>query len=84
MNCIEHYRARLLREHELSHDAWAYVLPFVPGFGVIILARAFHGRPLSQVAILTALAISMFVVVLWIIARGRRTIEGEIAALEGE
>lgn len=84
MNCIEHYRARLLRERELSHDAWAYVLPFVPGFGVIILARAFQGRPSSQVAISIALAIIMFAVVLWVIARGRRAIEREIAALAGQ
>ena len=84
MSCIEYYRARLLRERELSHDAWAYVLPFVPGFGVIILARAFQGRPSSQVAALMVLAIIMFAMVLWVIARGRRTIEREIAALAGE
>jgi hypothetical protein len=34
--------------------------------------------------VLIALAIIMFAVVLWIIARGRRTIEREIAALAGE
>jgi cbb3-type cytochrome oxidase subunit 3 len=84
MSCVEHYRAKLVRERELSHDAWAYVLPFVPGFGVIILPRAFQGRTSSQVAVLIALAIIMFAVVLWIIARGRRTIEREIAALAGE
>lgn len=84
MSCVEHYRARLLRERELSHDAWAYVLPFVPGFGVIVLSRAFQGRPSSQVAVLIALAIIMFAMVLWVIARGRRRIEREIAALAGE
>jgi hypothetical protein len=84
MSCVEHYRARLVRERELSRDAWAYVLPFVPGFGEIILSRAFQGRPSSQVAVLIALAIIMFAVVLWVIARGRRTIEREIEALAGE
>jgi hypothetical protein len=84
MSCVDHYRARLVRERELSHDAWAYVLPFVPGFGVIILSPAFQGRTSSQVAVLIALAVIMFAVVLWTIARGRRTIEREIAALAGE
>jgi hypothetical protein len=72
-SCIEHYRARLLRQRELSRDAWAFILPFVPGFGLIILGRAFEGRPTSQVAVLIAVAISVFAAVLWAIARGRRT-----------
>ena len=83
-SCIEHYRARLLRQRELSRDAWAFILPFVPGFGLIILGRAFEGRPTSQVAALIAVAVSIFGAVLWAIARGRRTIEREIDALVGE
>src|SRR5688572_27883674 len=83
-NCIEHYRARLLRQRDLSRDAWAFILPFVPGFGLIILGRAFEGRPTSQVAALIAVAIGLFAAVLWTIVRGRRTIEREIAALTRE
>jgi hypothetical protein len=83
-SCIEHYRARLLRQRELSRDAWAFILPFVPGFGLIIVGRAFEGRPASQVALLIAVAVAIFAAVLWTIARGRRTIEREIDALTGE
>jgi hypothetical protein len=83
-SCIEHYRARLLRQRELSRDAWGFVLPFIPGFGLIILARAFEGRPPLHVAALIALAITLFASVLWTIARGRRTIERDITALVGE
>jgi hypothetical protein len=84
VSCIEHYRAQLLRQRELSHDGWTYILPFVPGIGLVILARAFEGRPPAQVAALIALAFIMFGAVLWIIARGRRRIEREIAAIAGE
>jgi hypothetical protein len=74
----------LLRQRELSRDAWAFILPFVPGFGLIIVGRAFEGRPTSQVALLIAVAVGIFAAVLWTIARGRRTIEREIDALTGE
>jgi len=83
-SCLEHYRARLLRQRELSRDAWAFILPFVPGFGLIIVGRAFEGRPTSQVALLIAVAVGIFAAVLWTITRGRRTIEREIDALTGE
>lgn len=84
VSCIEHYRARLLRQRDLSRDVWAVILPFVPGFGLIIVGRALEGRPPLQVAALIAVAFAMFAGVLWTIVRGRRTIEREIAAIAGE
>jgi hypothetical protein len=84
VSCVEHYRARLMRQRELSRDVWAYILPFVPGFGLIIVGRAFEGRPSSQVALLVGVAVAMFAGVLWTVARGARTLEREIADLDGE
>ena len=52
--------------------AWTFVLPFVPGFGLIIFGRALEGRPASQVVALIVVAVAMFVGVLWTIARGVR------------
>lgn len=81
-SCIEHYRSRLMRERDLSRDGWKFVMPFVPGFALILAGRAIEGRPASQVAILIALAIAMLGGALWVIARGGRQIEREIAELD--
>ena len=81
-NCLEHYRSRLLRQRDLSRDGWKYFLPFVPGLGLIIVGRALEGRPASQVVILTAFAMMIFVAVLWVTIRSTRKLEREIAALE--
>jgi hypothetical protein len=81
-NCVEHYRSQLVRQHELSRDGWKYVLPFAPGFGLIIFARMLEGRPASQVATLIVIASATFVGVLWTIARSARKLEREIAALD--
>ena len=78
----EHYRAQLVRQHELSRDGWKFVLPFAPGFGLIIFARVLEGRPASQVVALIVLAVATFVGVLWTIDRSARKLEREIAALE--
>ena len=81
-NCVEHYRSQLARQHELSRDGWKYVLPFAPGFGLIIFARWLEGRPASTVAALIVFALALFVGILWTIARSTRSLEREIAALE--
>ncbi len=81
-NCAEHYRSRLMRQRDLSRDGWKFILPFVPGFGLIVFARALEGRPASQVVTLIVVAGALFAGVLWTIARGARKLEREIAALE--
>jgi hypothetical protein len=83
-SCAEHYRAQLVRQHELSREGWKFILPFAPGIGLIVFGRAWQGRPASQVAILILLALVMFAGVLWVIARSARKLEREIAALDGE
>jgi hypothetical protein len=84
VSCVEHYRAQLVRQYESSREGWKFILPFAPGIGLIVFGRALQGRPASQVAILILFACVMFAGVLWVIARGTRKLEREIAALDGE
>ena len=81
-NCVEHYRSRLVRQHELSRDGWKYVLPFAPGFLLILFARVLQGRPATQVAALIVFSLALFAGSLWTIARSTRALEREIAALD--
>jgi hypothetical protein len=81
-NCVEHYRSRLRRQRDLSRDGWKFILPFAPGVGLILFGRALEGRPPLQVMSLIVLALAMFVGTLWVIARGARKLEREIAALD--
>jgi HAMP domain-containing protein len=83
-SCLEHYRRQLVRQRDLSLDGWKYVLPFVPGLGLMVGARALQGRPASQVMVLIVFAIVLFAGVLWVMARGTRVIEREIAAIARE
>ena len=82
LSCLEHYRRQLVRQRELSRDGWKFVLPFVPGLGLIVVGRALEGRPPTQVALMIAIAVSMLAGVVWVIARGERRLEREIAALD--
>lgn len=81
-SCVEHYRSRVRRERDLSREGWKFVLPFVPGFGLILVGRAMQGRPASQVAALIVIAFAMLAGVLWVIARSGRQLERELAELE--
>jgi hypothetical protein len=83
-SCLEHYRRQLVRQRDLSRDGWHCVLPFVPGLGLMMGARALQGRPALQVMVLIVFACVLFGGVLWVIARGTRAIEREIAAIERE
>jgi hypothetical protein len=84
LSCLEHYRRQLVRQRELSRDGWKFVLPFVPGLGLIVAGRALEGRPPWQVALMIAVALSILAGVVWVIARGERRLEQEVAALDGE
>jgi hypothetical protein len=83
-NCLEHYRAQLLRQRELSSHGWTFVLPFVPAVGVMVFARALQGRPTWQLTVMIVLMVVLFVGVIWAVARNRGKLEREIAALDGE
>lgn len=81
-SCIEHYQRQLVRPRDLSRDGWKFVLPFVPGLGLIIVGRAVEGRPATQVAAMIAVALVALGGVLWAIARSGSRLEREIAALD--
>ena len=83
-SCLEHYRRQLVRQRDLTRDGWKFVLPFGPGLGLMVGARALQGRPASQVMVMIVFAVTLFAGVLWVIARGSRAIEREIAAIGGE
>jgi RNA polymerase sigma-70 factor (ECF subfamily) len=67
---------------DLSRDGWKYVLPFAPGFGVIIIGRFIEGRPPAQVLVMLVIAVAALMGVLWVIARSGRRLERELAELE--
>ena len=81
-SCVEYYRARLIRQRELSREGWKYILPFAPGVAVIVFGRAMQGRPPVQVAFLIGLSFVLFAGVLWVIARRTRRLERDIVALD--
>jgi hypothetical protein len=82
VSCAEYYRARLVRERELSGEGWKYILPFVPGVALIVIGRAVQGRPPIQLLFLFGLALLLFAAVVWVIARRTRRLEEELDALD--
>ena len=80
--CIEHYRSRLVRQRDLSRDAWKWVLPFVPGIGVSLLGGLMGPRSAGQIGVLLGVAAAIFALVFWMNARTARQLERELAALE--
>ena len=47
-NCVDFYRAELVRQRDLSKDSWGYLLPFVPGVALALFGGGFEDRPTSQ------------------------------------
>ncbi len=81
-SCAEYYRARLMREREISGEGWKYILPFVPGVALIVFGRAVEGRPPMQLLFLIGFSLLLFAGVLLVIARRTRRLEEEIDALD--
>jgi hypothetical protein len=59
-NCVEFYRAELVRQRDLSKDSWGYLLPFVPGFTLAALGGGFENRPASQIIALIVGGVALF------------------------
>jgi hypothetical protein len=81
-SCVEFYRARLVRQRDMSVDGWKYVLSFVPGFGLIVVGRALENRTPSQIVTLVALAIVLFAGIILVHVRSARRLDREIASLD--
>ena len=59
-NCVEFYRAELVRQRDLSKDSWGYLLPFVPGTTLAVFGRGFENRPFGQIIAVIVLGVGVF------------------------
>jgi hypothetical protein len=59
-NCVEFYRAELVRQRDLSKDSWGYLLPFVPGTTLAVFGRGFEHRPFGQIIAIIVLGVAVF------------------------
>ena len=78
----EFYRAELIRQRDLAQEGWAYLLPFVPGLGLIVLDRGLEGRPAGQVTVLIALAVALFLGAAAVSGATARRLQRELDALD--
>ena len=78
-NCIDFYRAELVRQRDLSKDSWGYLLPFVPG--VALSLGLFEDRPTSHKIALVAFGVGLFLGVAWWNAHTARKLQNEVDAL---
>ena len=60
-NCLEFYRAQLVRQRDLSKDGWGYLLPFAPGITLAILDGVLTDRPTTDDIVLVLLGVALFV-----------------------
>ena len=79
-NCVDFYRAELVRQRDLAKDSWGYLLPFVPG--VALSLGLFEDRPTSQRIALVAAGVGLFLGVAWWNAHTVRKLQNEIDALD--
>ena len=79
-NCVDFYRAELIRQHDLSRDSWGYLLPFVPG--VALSLGLFEHRPTSHRIALVAFGVGVFLGVAWWNAHTARKLQHKIDALD--
>ena len=81
-NCVEFYRAELVRQRDLSKDSWGYLLPFVPGVALALFGGGVEDRPTSQMIALVVFGIALFLGVAWWNAHAARKLQKEIDALD--
>ena len=81
-NCVDFYRAELVRQRDLSKDSWGYLLPFVPGVALALFGGGLEDRPTSQNIALVAFGVALFLGVAWWNAHTARKFQNEIGALD--
>jgi hypothetical protein len=81
-NCLEFYRAELLRQRDLSRDSFAYLLPFVPGVFLALFGSGFEDRPTSHIIGIVAFGVALFLGVAWWNAYTARKLQNEIDGLD--
>jgi hypothetical protein len=81
-NCVEFYRAELVRQRDLSQASWGFLLPFVPGLTLALLDGVLEARQASHEIVLVLLGVALFVgVALWNAYTTRR-LQTEIDSLD--
>jgi hypothetical protein len=81
-NCADFYRAELVRQRDLSKDAWGFLLPFVPGMALALLDGGLEARSTSQLIALVAGGVGLFLGIAWWNAHAARKFQNEIDALD--
>ena len=81
-NCVEFYRAELVRQRDLSKDSWGYLLPFVPGTTLAVFGRGFENRPPGQIVAIIVFGVAVFLGVHGWNMYTARTFQREIDALD--
>ena len=77
---VDFYRQQLARQRDLSHNPWAFLLPFVPGVALSLFGSALDWST-ADIAIVAVLAVGLFVGAAWWIKRGERRLQREIDEL---
>lgn len=85
--CIEFHRTELVRQRDLLRDVWRwYLLPFVPGFSLMVLAKAVPFSSSLWASALLLLVVVIWAATFWFIAalnsRAARRLQQEIDALD--
>ena len=81
-NCVDFYRAELVRQRDLSKDSWGYLLPFVPGVALALFGSGLADRMTSQAIALVGAGVALFLGVAWWNAHTARKIQQEIDGLD--
>jgi hypothetical protein len=81
-NCVDFYRAELVRQRDLSNDSWGFLLPFVPGMALVLLDARLETRSTSQLIALVASGVGLFLGISWWNAHTARRLQNDIDALD--
>jgi hypothetical protein len=81
-NCVDFYRAELVRQRDLSQDSWGYLLPFVPGLALALLDGVLAARTTSQLIALVAGFVGLFLGIAWWNAHTARKFQSEMDAFD--
>jgi hypothetical protein len=81
-NCVEFYRAELVRQRDLSKDSWGFLLPFVPGVTLALFGRGLGERSLGQTIAVIISGVALFLGVAWWNEYTARKLQKEIDAFD--
>lgn len=81
-NCVDFYRAELVRQRDLSQDSWGYLLPFVPGLALALLDGVLEPRTTGQLIAIVAGFVGLFLGIAWWNAHTARKFQNEMDALD--